>query len=83
MEENVFHFIGIRGRTAVYTTEEVIKMDKKYPDLYALIAENQQAHSYFSTLPDYVQEEIDHKATRVNSFESLRDYAENLTRGDN
>lgn len=58
-------------------------MDKKYPDLYNLIAEDRQAHEYFSKLPDYVQEEIDHRAGHVNSFASLQDYAENLTRGDN
>ena len=58
-------------------------MDKKYSDLYQLIAENNQAHEYFSKLPDYVQEEIAQRASRVNSFSSLRDCAENLTRGDN
>ena len=58
-------------------------MDKKYSDLYQLIAENNQAHEYFSKLPDYVQEEIDQRASRVNSFSSLRACAENLTRGDN
>jgi hypothetical protein len=58
-------------------------VDKKYSDLYHLIAEDQEAHQYFSKLPDYVQEEIDQRAARVNSFASLRDCAENLTRGDN
>ena len=58
-------------------------MDKKYSDLYQLIAEEERAHEYFSKLPDYVQEEIDQRASRVNSFPSLRDCAENLTRGDN
>ena len=57
-------------------------MDKKYSGLYQLIAEEERAHEYFSKLPDYVQEEIDQRASRVNSFSSLRDCAENLTRGD-
>lgn len=58
-------------------------MERKYPDLYNLIAEDREAHEYFSKLPEYVQEEIDQRAGRINSFASLRDCAENLTRGDN
>lgn len=58
-------------------------MQQKYSDLFNLIAEDSRAHQYFSSLPDYVQEEISHRADNVNSFQSLCDYAENLTRGDN
>ena len=58
-------------------------MAKKYSDLFCLIDTDAHAHQYFSSLPDYVQEEMSKRAQSVNSFESLCDYAENLTRGDN
>lgn len=55
---------------------------RKYPDVYALIHEDPQAKQYFDSLPDYVQNQIGTRAGNVNSFASLRDYAENLLRGD-
>ncbi|MCD8355469.1 MAG: hypothetical protein LUE11_02700 [Clostridia bacterium] len=54
----------------------------KYPDLYALLADAPEAKQYFEKLPDYVREQIGTRAEGVNSFESLRDYADNLLRGD-
>lgn len=63
-----------------YTTFEVITL--KYPDLYALLADAPEAKQYFEKLPDYVREQISTRANGVNSFESLRDYADNLLRGD-
>lgn len=54
----------------------------KYPDVYALIAQEPAAKEYFNKLPDYVREQICTRAQGVNSFASLQDYAENLTRGD-
>ncbi len=58
-------------------------MGKKYQDVYALIAEDAAARHYFDALPDYVRDQIASRADSVNSFESLKDYAQNLTRGDN
>lgn len=58
-------------------------MGKKYRELFELIEADGQAKQYFEKLPDYVQETICQRAGRVNSFESLQDYAQNLTRGDN
>ncbi len=55
----------------------------KYPDLNALLQSEPQAKAYFDKLPDYVQSQIYTRSGNVNSFDSLRDYAENLTRGDN
>ena len=46
---------------------------EKYRDMHALLSSSSQAKQYFDSLPDYV---------RVNTFENLRDYAENLLRGD-
>lgn len=54
----------------------------KYPDLNALLQAEPQARQYFNGLPDYVQSQISARPNGVNSFDSLQDYAENLTRGD-
>lgn len=57
-------------------------MGQKYPGLYELMEQDQEAKQYFSGLPDYVREQIASRANNVNSIESLQDYAENLLRGD-
>ena len=53
-----------------------------YPDLSALLREELAAKQYFDRLPEYVRDQISTRASHVNSFASLQDYAENLTRGD-
>ena len=55
---------------------------RKYPGLETLIHENAEARNYFDALPDYVQSSIAERGDNVNSLDSLRDYAENLLRGD-
>ncbi len=55
---------------------------RKYPDMYELFKSDPQAKQYFDKLPDYVRDQIGTRAGGVNSFESLKDYAENLLRGD-
>ena len=54
----------------------------KYANLNVLLKANPKAKQYFDTLPDHVKERISTRPQGVNSMESLRDYAENLTRGD-
>jgi len=54
----------------------------KYAGLNALLQAEPEAKRYFETLPRYVQEQISTRPEGVNSFASLQDYAENLTRGD-
>lgn len=54
----------------------------KYLNLQSLVNSDSKAMEYFSSLPDYVREQIQSRADNVNSFDSLRDYAENLLRGD-
>lgn len=54
----------------------------KYPNIHALLQGDPSAKAYFNRLPDYVQEQICTRADHVNSYASLKDYAENLTRGD-
>ncbi len=53
-----------------------------YPDLNALLSREPEARHYFDTLPDYAREQISSRAGSVNSFASLKDYAQNLLRGD-
>ena len=57
-------------------------MEQKYNDLNALISQDVQAGRYFNALPDYVRDSIRQRSSNVNSLESLKDYAENLLRGD-
>ncbi len=54
----------------------------QYADLNALLSSEPEAKRYFDTLPDYVREQIETRSGNVNSFASLKDYAENLLRGD-
>ncbi|HEX3039436.1 MAG TPA: hypothetical protein VHP54_04010 [Caproiciproducens sp.] len=57
-------------------------MPDKYSDLYSLIDQDHEANSYFSALPYYVKQSISYRSQNINSFNSLRDYAENLLRDD-
>ena len=54
----------------------------KYPNLDDLLRSEPEARQFFDKLPDYVREQIRTRPGGVNSFESLRHYADNLTRGD-
>lgn len=57
-------------------------MEKKFGNLFSLIRDDSEAGRYYASLPDYVREEISRRSASVNTFENLRDYAENLTRED-
>ncbi len=57
-------------------------MSKKYAALHALLEDDPQAKTYFDSLPGYVQEQMKARSGNINSFASLQDYAQNLTRGD-
>lgn len=57
-------------------------MSEKFNSLYTLIEQDHEANRYFMSLPDYVKDQISQRAYNVNSLASLRDYAENLLRGD-
>ena len=61
---------------------EVIEMSKKYSSLDALLNENAEALAYWQDLPEYVRSQIRTRGQAVNSFESLANYADNLTRGE-
>ena len=55
---------------------------RHYSDLNTLLGAEPEARHYFDTLPDYAREQISARARSVNSFASLKDYAQNLLRGD-
>ncbi len=57
-------------------------METKYSNMYAMFEQDQNAKRYFEDLPGYVQEQISSRSDSVNSYSGLRDYAENLLRGD-
>ena len=60
---------------------EVISI-MKHSDLSDLLRQDPRAKEYFNTLPEYVQSQIQARPGGINSFASLQDYVENLTRGD-
>ncbi|CAB1249980.1 MAG: YdeI/OmpD-associated family protein [Clostridiales bacterium] len=57
-------------------------MDKKYGNMFEMLKDNPEAKAYFDNLPPTVRQQISTRSFNVNSFESLRHYADNLTRGD-
>lgn len=54
----------------------------KYNNLQALLASDQNANGYFSSLPEYVQEHIQTREQNVNSLDELKKFAENYLQGD-
>lgn len=57
-------------------------MPAKYPNLASLLKADSGAARYYESLPQYVREQIASRGDGVNSLESLRSYADNLTKGD-
>lgn len=55
---------------------------RKYNNLDTLISNDLTAKNYFNALPDYVKSQISTRSHNINSLDSLKDYAENLLRGD-
>ena len=54
----------------------------KYSNLSELINADVNAKKYFNSLPEYVRQQIFSRSSGVSTFENLKDYAENLLRGD-
>ena len=54
----------------------------KYPGLNELLKDNPEASAFYASLPDYVRDAIRQRADNINSFASLKTYANNLTQGD-
>lgn len=57
-------------------------MQQKHSSLTNLLNEDLLARNYFNKLPDYVKDHIKTREQNVNTFENLKDFAENLLRGD-
>lgn len=57
-------------------------MPDKFDNLFNLLEFDKEADRYFKSLPGHVQESIGQRAQNVKTFESLKNYAENLTRMD-
>lgn len=55
---------------------------QKYAGLAELLKHDEEALSFFKTLPMYVRDQIAPRGEHVNSLDSLRDYVDNITRGD-
>jgi len=53
-----------------------------YPNLNDLLRGDPKARRYFDALPDYAQDQIRTRSEHVNSYASLKDYAQNILRGD-
>ena len=56
---------------------------RHYSDLNTLLGAEPEARHYFDTLPDYAREQIRTRPSHINSFSSLKNYAQNILRGDN
>ncbi len=54
----------------------------QYANLNTLLHSDSAAKHYFETLPDYAREQISSRFDNINSFATLKDYAQNLLRGD-
>ena len=54
----------------------------QYANLNVLLHSDSEARHYFETLPDYAREQISSRFDSVNSLAGLKDYAQNLLRGD-
>ncbi len=55
---------------------------KKYPDLFELLRNEQEARDLFASLPMYVRTAINDRPGAINSIDSLRSYVANITSGD-
>ncbi|HCC01458.1 MAG TPA: hypothetical protein DHW78_02280 [Ruminococcaceae bacterium] len=52
---------------------------RTYRDVFTLMREEPEARLYFEKLPATVREQMSTHAFRINSMNSMRSYAENLT----
>lgn len=53
-------------------------MNEHYPSLYQLLAQNQQAKSYFLDLPDYVRDQIEMNSQNFSSIQDLQGYVNQI-----
>lgn len=53
-----------------------------YPDLYALLYSDPEARQRFETLPAHTRGQIKTHASNSSVLDSLKDFSENVTRGE-
>lgn len=53
-----------------------------YPDLYALLHSEPEARRHFETLSAYTREQLNARASNINSLDRLKDLSENVPRGE-
>lgn len=56
--------------------------NQTYKDLETLLRRDVEASRLYLSLPDHVRAQMKQRGGNINSLESLKDYAENLLRGD-
>ncbi|MCI2105934.1 MAG: hypothetical protein LKK00_04345 [Intestinimonas sp.] len=54
----------------------------KYVDLFDLLDKEPQAKTYFNKLPENVKQQIQGQSKNIDSFDSLRNYAETQNRSN-
>ena len=57
-------------------------MSAEYKDLHAMIFQNADARQYYNELPKQVRDKLNHHAGNLNTYESLREYVENLNENE-
>ncbi len=55
---------------------------QSYKNLSEMLSQNKEAYSFFTSLPEYVQETISERANNIRTKSDLHTYAENLLSGD-
>lgn len=57
-------------------------MEQKYENLGALLKNEPEVFDYYTGLPVYARSMIARRSENVHSYEELKNYADNLLRGD-
>lgn len=76
-------YLAARFISAPYAQNkcEVISMNQ-YDGLGEMLKNDPAAFDYYTSLPQYVRSMIARRSQNVHSMEELRNYADNLLRGD-
>lgn len=57
-------------------------MEQQYQNLGELLKNEPEVYDYFTSLPVYARSMIARRSGNVHSYEELRNYADNVLRGD-
>ena len=56
-------------------------MEMSHVSLTSLMESDANACDYYNSLPEHIKEKIKNSENNITSFESLKEYAQNLLRG--